>query len=553
MPKKNHLDYLRKVTFQITGDIFSETASVQDYVANLISYFTNIIYSMPNNVYWLDKHCVLRGGNDNLAKQLNLKSGADLAGLTYEQMAQAANLPTQAFEPYRITEVEVMTTGVSSIDKEEPPVNAEGKKFYYLSNKTPLRNRNGDIIGVVGISTDITKLKETESALEIALEKAEVANKAKTEFIMNMSHDLRTPLAGIIGLSSLQADSATSIQEQQYGEWIHHAGEQLLDLLNSVMEVTVAEHQIECVKKENVNLLQFIDELQVLMWPAVVAKSLEFQIKRDIHLPIVVTDRVKLKRLILNLLSNAVKFTKQGNISLEIKVLRIKNDEAKIEILIADTGIGIAKDKLDKIFDRFYRAHPSYKAEYAGYGIGLFLVKKAVELLGGKIKVFSEEGQGSCFTLEFNFPLAEKNIKQTPLAASQQPVSQLKTDKKKGAVLVAEDNVLILYAVKNILIKLGYEVATVTEGKAALDTLRARSFVWVLLDIGLPDLEGTEIVQCYRQWEQENNKPHLPIFALTAHAEKTITDKYENVGFDYVLKKPFTEKDMQIIEKIIKK
>ena len=551
MPEKNYLEYLRKVTLQITGDTFSETASVQDYIDNLINYFTNIIYSMPNNVYWLDKNCVLRGGNDNLAKQLNLKSGAELVGLTYEQMAQAANLPTQAFEPFRTTEVEVMKTGVPSIDKEEPPIEADGKIFYYLSNKTPLRNRKGEIIGVVGISTDITKLKETESALQIALGKAEAASKAKIEFIMNMSHDLRTPLAGIISLSSLQAEDASSARDQQYGEWIQSAGERLLELLNSVIEVTAAEHQIESVKKENINLQQFADELQALMQPAVVAKGLEFQINLGSLLPIVVTDRIKLKRIILNILSNAVKFTKQGKISLEINALMTKKDKAKIEILIADTGIGIAKDKIDKIFDRFYRAHPSYKAEYAGYGIGLFLVKKATKLLGGKIKVASEEGKGSCFSLEFIFPIF--HIDKITHPRIEQPMQSLGLEKINGAVLVAEDNAIVLFAVKTILTKLGYEVTAVTEGKAVLNALQTQSFILALLDIGLPDLDGTEIVRRYRQWEQDNKKSHLPIFALTAHAEKTIKDKCKNVGFDDVLTKPFTEKDIQTIQKFLDK
>ncbi|MGB8806674.1 MAG: ATP-binding protein, partial [Candidatus Rickettsiella isopodorum] len=382
-------------------------------------------------------------------------------------------------------------------------------------------------------------------------DKAEAANIAKTEFIMNMSHDLRTPLAGIIGLSSLQADDATSAQEQQYGEWIHSAGEQLLELLNSVIEVTAAEHQIESVKKENINLQQFAEELRALMQPAIVSKGLEFQIKMDSNLPIVITDRIKLKRIILNLLSNAVKFTKQGKISLEIKGLMIKNDEAKIEILIADTGIGIAKDKIDKIFGRFYRAHPSYKAEYAGYGIGLFLVKKATKLLGGKIKVSSEEGKGSCFSLEFIFPIF--HIDKITHPRIEQPMQSLGLEKINGAVLVAEDNAIVLFAVKTILTKLGYEVTAVTEGKAVLNALQTQSFILALLDIGLPDLDGTEIVRRYRQWEQDNKKSHLPIFALTAHAEKTIKDKCKNVGFDDVLTKPFTEKDIQTIQKFLDK
>jgi two-component system, OmpR family, aerobic respiration control sensor histidine kinase ArcB len=280
--------------------------------------------------------------------------------------------------------------------------------------------------------------------LVIAKDKAEAANKAKTEFIMNMSHDLRTPLAGIIGISSIQADDAISLQEQQYGKWIHSAGEQLLELLNSVIEVTAAEHQIESVKKENINLQQFAEELHALMQPAVVAKGLEFQIKLGTHLPIVITDRIKLKRIILNLLSNAVKFTKQGKICLEINALKEKNDEAKIEIFIADTGIGIAKDKIDKIFDRFYRAHPSYQAEYRGYGIGLFLVKKATKLLGGKIKVSSEEGKGSCFSLEFIFPIFHGTIDKTSHSEIGQPMEALGLEKINGTVLIAEDNAIVL-------------------------------------------------------------------------------------------------------------
>ncbi len=205
---------------------------------------------------------------------------------------------------------------------------------------------------------------------------------------------------------------------------------------------------------------------------------------------------------------------------------------------------------MDKIFDRFYRGHPSYQAEYRGYGIGLFLVKKSVELLGGKINVASEKGKGSCFTLEFSFPLAEKTIEPS-FELPQSSLPQSETNKETEAVLIAEDNTLVLHAVKNILIKLGYEVTTVTEGKAALEALQNQSFDWVLLDIGLPDLEGTEVARLYRQWEQENKKFHLPIFALTAHKTTEVKEKYEIAGIDYILNKPFTTKDVQIIKLLL--
>jgi CheY-like chemotaxis protein/anti-sigma regulatory factor (Ser/Thr protein kinase) len=285
------------------------------------------------------------------------------------------------------------------------------------------------------------------------------------------------------------------------------------------------------------------------MQPSLQSKGLQFRIKCDNNLPTIISDRIKLKRLLLNILSNAVKFTLQGGIGLEINQLSAENNRAKIEIQISDTGIGITKDNIDKIFERFYRVHPSYEGEYKGYGIGLYLVKKTVELLNGEIKVASEEGKGSCFTLCFNFPLAGAIIdKESSVSTLQQPVptSYLESEKRKGMVLVAEDNDLVLHVVKNILIKLGYEVTAVTEGNAALHALQTQSFVLALLDIGLPNLDGTEVARRYRRWEHENNKPHLPLSALTAHAEGTVSEKCKEAGIDYILKKPFTENDIQV-------
>jgi two-component system, OmpR family, aerobic respiration control sensor histidine kinase ArcB len=553
MEEKKTIEYLRKLTFKLTGNLFSEEASIKDYVDNIVNYFNNILHSMPNNVYWLDRNCILRGGNDELAHKLNLKSGLDLEGLTYEQMAKAAKLPTKEFEPYRTTELEVMKTGIPSIAKEEPPIKAQGKTFYYLSNKTPLRNKVGEIIGVVGISTDITKLKETQLDLDMALKKVEAANNAKTEFIMNMSHDLRTPLSGIIGISNIQAKEGSNEKDKKLGAWVHHAGEQLLELLNSVIEVIAAEQPLDRIKKKKIDLIKFAKELQALMQPTLQNKKLTFQLKLDPYLPTIISDKIKLKTIFLNLLSNAIKFTKHGVITLEINLLSLSHEYAKIETRVTDTGIGIAKDSLDKIFDRFYRAHPSYKTQYTGYGIGLFLVKKSVEGLGGKIKVFSEKGKGSCFTLEFSFPIAKKRS-QKGIVKSIDPTSDIKDTKKvKETVLVVEDNALALYAIRNILVNLGYDVIAITDGKKALHTLKNQQFSWVLLDIGLVDLDGTEVARRYRQWEQKNKKTYLPIFALTAHVKKEAIEKYKKIGIDHVFHKPFTEKNIKTIKRLLKK
>ena len=418
---------------------------------------------------------------------------------------------------------------------EEIGFDSENRKAIYLSIKAPLKDEFENIDGLIGISIDITSKKQSEIA--------------KQEFLMNMAHDLRTPLSGIIGLSYIQSKEGTNAVDRQHGQWIQDAGNQLLELLNLVLEVSAAEHHyIEIIPRDSIYLEQIVEELQALMQPVMITKGLDFQIKLDTNLPLISTDRIKLKRLLLNLLGNAVKFTKEGKVSLEINLLSIEKNQAKIEILISDTGIGIPEDKLDKIFDRFYRAHPSYEAQYTGYGIGLFLVKKTVELLGGQIKVSSEEGKGSCFALEFNFPLAEETAEQTTCPTSQPVSLNSHCEIDNHSVLVAEDNTLVLHVMKNLLVNLGYEVTTVTDGKAALNALQTQCFHWALLDIGLPGLAGTEVAKTYRQWEKEYNKFRIPLFALTAHAIDEVKEKCEAVGFDYILNKPFTIKDVEIIK-----
>ncbi|KAF5271652.1 hypothetical protein FQR65_LT05273 [Abscondita terminalis] len=480
----------------------------------------------PGHIYWKDIEGVYQGSNDAQAIFLGYKTGKDLIGKTdfdlpwKEQAIHLQQIDNQVMKTQKEYCVEEIVSSQKKV------------KTTFLSRKIPLYDLNTNkVIGIIGTSIDITESKQAEVA--------------KQQFIMNMAHDLRTPLSGIIGLSNIQSKEGTNAVDRQHGQWIECAGEQLLKLLNSVLEVTVAEYQIESIAKDTILLQQFAEELQALMLPAIVAKELDFKVKLDAHLPLIITDRIKLKRLVLNLLANAVKFTKKGRVGLEINLLTVEENQAKIEIIISDTGIGIAEDKLGKIFDRFYRAHPSYETQYTGYGIGLFLVKKTIELLGGQIKVSSEEGKGSCFTATFSFLLAEEKIMPS---LSQQLKSKSEADEQTKSVLVAEDNSLVSHVVKNLLVSLGYEVTAVTDGKAALNSLQTQCFHWGLLDIGLPGLAGTEVVKAYRQWGKDHNKPRIPLFALTAHAIDEIKEKCEAVGFDCILNKPFTIKDIQIIK-----
>lgn len=495
------------------------------------SYLLNIIKKAPGHLYWKNRAGIYQGSNDAQAIFLGYKSGTDLISKTDFDL-----LWKDKAHFLREIDIQVMETK-KEYSVEEAVNDSTGKETIFFSRKLPLYDPiTNKVIGVLGTSLNITKQKQ--------------AHIAKEAFLQNMAHDIRTPLAGIIGLAQLQEMGLGSLEEsKEYGQMIYGAGNQLLELLNAVVNLIDTEHMSDSVKAEPLDLSGLARELYALMEPSIYTKGLKFQLKLNQNLPLVISDRIKLKRALLNILSNAVKFTKKGEVSLSIKLLDIENNHANIEIRISDTGIGIAKENLNKIYDRFYRAYPSYLAEYDGHGIGLYLVKEILAVLSGEIKVSSEEGKGTCFTLHFKFPMASTNSykTETPLSLASKVRS-----KAVGPILIAEDNSVVLRVVKNLLEKAGYEIIATKDGKSALEALKNNCFTWALLDIGLPELRGTEAAQRYRQCEKENNKPHLPIFALTGHGVDEVSKECQEAGIDQVFTKPLTDKIIQEIEAFMK-
>ena len=469
----------------------------------------NILAKTPGHIFWKDINGVYQGANEAQATFLGYKTSKDLIGKTDFELPwkkQANDL--KEIDDY------VMTTQ-KEYCVEEIVNSQEGIKKIFLSRKIPLYDLNKEVIGVIGTSIDITESKQAELA--------------KQEFIMNMAHDLRTPLTGIIGISNLIATSGASTEDRLNGQMINAAAEKLLELLNLFLELIAAKQYFKKLTTSTISFTELANELQTLMKPSVVTKRLDFQINLDANLPLICSDQIKIKQMLINLLSNAVKFTKEGKINLDINLLAIEDDKAKIKIMVCDTGIGIPKDKFDKIFDQFYRAYPSYQAEYKGYGVGLFLVKKAVELLGGEIKVSSKEGKGTCFIITLPVSLASKNS-------------------YKESVLLVEDEKFNIRNTEKILLSLDYRVITETTGEAALQTLeQTQEFDWVLLDLSLPDITGMEVVERYRQWEKKHNKTQLHIIAFVPHLTKETRKECFKVGFNNIITKPLTKEGINII------
>lgn len=517
-----------------------------------------LLENMPCNVYWMDKNCTMLGCNQNVLSMLNLHRD-EYIGKSYEELAEICHWSEELAQKLKKDDQKVLRTGQPIFGIEEPPIpHAKNGFLHLLTSRVPIRNSAGEVIGVAGISVDISELKA-------AREKAEAANRAKSEFISNMSHDIRTPLNGIITSSDLLRTQGASEKDVARGEDIYSSSQELLELLNNVLDAAKLEHVNENdLSFQTINLRDVLQHLYNLMQVSVKTRGLELKIEVDPNIPhYVVSDQLKLQRILQNLLGNAIKFTHQGHVSVQLKLLSKSKKEVEIEFSVADTGIGIPKHQQDQVFDRFFRATPSYKGVYQGHGVGLSIVQKFVNLLKGEIKVESEEGKGTRFYFSLKMPIGTKNeatpivketepfnlekIKRVSKPVSNQPATEEKIPGVRQ-VLVVEDNLAACHAMKEFLKKFGCQVKTAETAEIGIVLFKDNIFDLVISDLGLPGLQGDEMAAVIRHWEKISNRTPTPILALTAHADDQAKQSCLLAGMDKVYMKPANE---QLLKKML--
>ena len=357
---------------------------------------------LPGNVFWLSREGVYQGCNEELIKQLNFASLSDIIG-----KRNCDFLPLEVAKEVDANNELVMQSGLPKVFDEEN-VHDGGVVTYYLSHKIPLFDDVGNVNGLLGVALDITEKKQLEASLRLAKEKAEAANRVKTEFIGNMSHDLRTPLSGMVGMSEIILERSQESAIKEYARMLVDAGAQLSKFVDRILECC----QIEHTKHDEKDIIIFepqavLREIEELMRPVVSTKKLKLTLEFDSNIPAKLIGKQRyLYQIILNLVGNAVKFTQQGSIHLAAYLQRMEQDGVVLQFVVQDTGIGIAPEHCEMIFDAFSRISPSYKQQHEGIGLGLFLVRQYAEDMGGSIAVESVPDQGSLFicTLPFGIP-----------------------------------------------------------------------------------------------------------------------------------------------------
>ncbi|MBX9703527.1 MAG: response regulator, partial [Silvanigrellaceae bacterium] len=430
---------------------------------------------------------------------------------------------------------------------EDPPIyDEQGNATYYLSSRVPLYDdKHEEVIGIVGISVDITAQKKQEEELRVAKEAAEAASKAKTEFLANMSHDIRTPLTGVIGLSEMLENSLADPKQKEDAHLLHESGQELLNMLNGILNDVQSGKVSHNLHSETFNLYECIYDLVKLEKPTTTLKNLGLFVNIETSVPQwIVSDRKKIQRIILNLLGNAIKFTKTGHITIDIKCLEKKGKKVHLQIGVSDTGIGIPKKLQKKVFDRFFKVNSSSKGLYQGNGLGLHIVQSYVNLLGGHITLTSEEGVGTTFHFDLSCKLGREAEIQKVLSKKPQDAKSVMTESPKNidgtvpTLLLVEDNITALRVLEALVVKAGCQFYSVLNGEEAFEIFKSRTFDLIITDIGLPGISGEELAVKIREWEKINSRSSLPIIGLTGHVQPSDHENFLNAGITAILEKP---------------
>lgn len=384
-------------------------------------------------------------------------------------------------------------------------------------------------------------LEEKNRELILAKEKAEKASNARAEFLSTVSHELRTPLNAINGIAHLLLEENPKKTQMNYLESLKYSGNYLTTFINDILEINkIDSNKIE-LETINFNLKQLLENIQNSLKELASDNNNKFNIEIDQEIPNnLIGDPTKLSQIILNLINNALKFTQNGNVDVIAKLVSLEHEEQKEAIIsfeVMDTGIGIAEDKLETVFDSFSQGSVEINRKYGGTGLGLTIVKKLVNLLGGKIKLESVIDKGTSFSFELLFKVGD-----VVLQIEQKPTIYDNSSLLNKKILIVEDNKINQMVSKKMLENKGIQCEIIDNGEEAIEIARNNEFDMILMDVHLPGINGTIAAKKIRKFDSKT-----PIIALTAISLNENRENLMSYGMTDVITKPFVPEDFYAV------
>ncbi|MBD1558287.1 response regulator [Vibrio sp. S9_S30] len=432
--------------------------------------------------------------------------------------------------PYSVQRISDAIKNQKNIESTLLNYHKNGTPYWIDMIITPIKDEDGHLNCYIAVERDITKKIQLERKLEQSVEQANVANDAKSTFLATMSHELRTPLNGILGMAQIMLSETTNREHKEQLEVLLESGDHLTSLLDDILDFSKIEQnklELDAVPFHFKQILTPITSTYQLLCDN---KGIELQVDDQIpdHL-VFLADISRIRQIIFNLMSNAVKFTANGRVQLRCICESEAHNTYGLTVEIEDSGIGIAQDRLEHIFDPFIQAESSTTRNFGGTGLGLAIVKQLVELMGGTIRVSSSLGVGTRFT----FHISVEQTQDRPI--QHEPETKPFKPLPVGLdILIVEDNPVNTMVTKKFCYSLGHKVSTAKDGLEAVERLQESTYDIIIMDNHMPRLDGIEATQYIRN----ELKLDTIIFGCTADVFQKAHDRFIDAGANYVLTKP---------------
>lgn len=535
----------------------SEHKRAQEALRASRQMLATVLDHFPGTVFWKDIESVYLGCNRNCALGAGLNDPTEIVGKTDYDLAWAG---TEA-AAYRAVDRQVIGSGRPVLNRIESQLQADGRTAWFESNKLPLRDSAGEIIGVMGTATNITlrmraeedlrrlnatlesRIHERTEQLDVARKEAEAANAAKSAFLANISHEVRTPMNGILGLAELLRQTPLSDEQRGWIDTLRDSGEALLRLLNDVLDISKVEAGRMVLEEAPFSLRREMAAVSNLMAACATQKNIELRVKVADGVPDTLAgDALRLRQILTNLVGNAVKFTERGWVELAVHPEEgAAPGHVRLRFSVADTGIGVPEDQLALIFDPFTQADSSVTRKYGGSGLGLSICARLAEMMGGHAFAERRADTGSVFHVvcEFNMAAAP-----APAAAPRPSAPATQAVPRSRRILLVEDNLVNQKVAVSLLSRRGHAVEVAAHGEEALAASALKEFDIVLMDVQMPVMDGLEATRRIRAREKAGKLPRQRIVAMTAGAMVGDRDICLAAGMDDYITKPFQAADL---------
>tara|TARA_R110002050_G_scaffold24083_3_gene64278 strand:+ start:36032 stop:39154 length:3123 start_codon:yes stop_codon:yes gene_type:complete len=506
---------------------FTKQKKLEDTLKKEKELLQMLIDNVPDYIYFKDKNSKYIRANKAIADfyKADVNEIIGKSDLDY--------LPKKIAEKLHKQDLEIFENDVKVINKVEKLKNLDGKTIWLSTTKVPIKDDSSKIIGLVGISRDVTIVELTKKHFEMAKVKAEEANRAKSLFLANMSHEIRTPMNGIIGMADILSKSELDPTQKEYLDIITKSGHTLLSLINNILDFSKIESGKMELETVPINIRSVIEEVADIHIVHATTKTIDLLTYIDPEVPeFVGGDYIRLKQIITNLVNNAIKFTSTGEVVVHVNYMGITNGIHEIQFKVKDSGIGITKENQKKLFKSFSQVDASTTRKYGGTGLGLAISLKLVTLMGGELDLESSSDSGSTFFFKGKFTVSGEAKNNSSFLGKKQLHGK--------HIAIIDDNETNRLIFKNYLKTWNVKVSEFKDGFEAMSFFNNEyssdnPIDLVLVDYHMPGMDGKELAQKIKA-NQETS--HLKLILLSSITDALSTSEMKKIGFEAGLNKP---------------